>query len=180
MCFTSCLLNFIFIAAWHCRVTACSEKSSLEIPWLLLVVCVLAQWLSDVWGVWNGSCSEHIQAPTVSADWSTVKDQIAICWPWCYTALSLSISYNTNCQMSRTFMNSHSSSHLEGTSKETRAGSITLNILSMQTHSWPKQNRLVWPVFQRNLQLKSLSPTFTGYCDDGRTGSKQFSLWAVE
>lgn len=59
-------------------------------------------------------------------------------------------------------------------------GSITLNILSMQTHSWPKQNRLVWPVFQRNLQLKSLSPTFTGYCDDGRTGSKQFSLWAVE
>lgn len=122
MCFTSCLLSFIFIAAWHCRVTACSEKSSLEIPWLLLVVCVLAQWLSDVWGVWNGSCSEHIQAPTVSADWSTVKDQIAICWPWCYTALSLSISYNTNCQMSRTFMNSHSSSHLEGTSKETRGG----------------------------------------------------------
>lgn len=82
-----------------------------------------------------------------------------------YCSFSVSpLQQRANCPiMSRASLNSQSSSHTGETSKGAQRLDLRLNILYMQTHSWPKQNRLAWPAFQKHLQFKSRSRTFTRY-----------------
>lgn len=106
------------------------------------------------------------QAPTGSADWSKLKDQMAIWWAWCCTALSPSLLLQQG--VDRPTMTVSHPLTPEGHQSKVR-DFIRLNTLYMQTHSWPKQSRLEQRLSEKHLQFKSLSLAFA-QCNEAHIG----------
>ena len=136
------------------------EKSCPRIPWSSLTHCYLR---CLKWSVQRTQPSSHRFSRLVQAERSDshMVDLMLYC------SFSVSpLQQRANCpMMSRASLNSQSSPHMGETSKGTQRLGLRLNILYMQTHSWPKQNRLPRPGFQKHLQFQSLAHTFTQYND---------------
>ncbi len=115
-------------------------------------------WLAAIWGVWNGACSEHILAPTGSADWSELKDQIAIWWAWCYTPLSPSLPSNWEQTVRQWVGRLWTVSHLF-----TRRGHQRTEHSLYAKTQLTKTEQVNQPACQKHLQWKQLSHAFTQY-----------------
>lgn len=98
---------------------------------------------------------------------------------WCYTALSPSLSPPTQSKLSDNESAFSQQSAIRGDIKGNSETSSDSIFSICKTHSWPKQNRLARPVFEKHLQFKSLSNSFTQR-NEAHICWSNLSLWTVE